>query len=1839
MRRPALARLGRIGKSVARIALWATAVVVMLALALLLALRTGPGRRAILRVALPLVNAKMAAHLSVHGIDGDVLDHLVLIDARLDDAEGLEAIYARRVEVWIDWRALWHKRVHLRDLRVEGGRLTLRHLRDNRFNLAAMGKPRSEEQKKKDAEAQAKKPKKEPPLVEIDHFTVQVDGAYHPPLGHETHTGEWPRGTFDIQGAATFKGADMHFRVDRLVSEAHDPLHAHVELRGGLKVTPHGTPVGKAELTFEDVAVTVITEGDEIAHLNAALHPRGRWQLHAEGGGPLSDLHAQALLSGPAGSVSVVGQMGRMFPGIRWRASVVASGLDPGLDWRNMPRGQIDLALAGAGVRNEGAMVLERLLALADGVRVEGQGHSDFRGHGDGELRASLDSLARIGDMGVRVDGVDELDGRVAVTATLGRDAAGPRVDATVRAGGLWMRHGRLKTKARMLEAHAQLGPTRPLTLRLATRDVEIDGVGIARRAQPLSVAVREANVVVRGDLETKRFAVELAAAMPDGARGRAGLHAHVGDDAIDVRLDSTEVSYGGRRYVLPEPAAIHVTGSGPRPHIVARVAGARIDTRVHFGHERLTVDARLDVADLARLTRASAIRLSGAAHARANLDLGEHLRIDARVEADRVHGPHVAIERLTVTLRSVDLVGDARVEGSQLKLGTMTLGKLVAHARASRDRFTAVLSGEHSGARGATRLRVDVDGTWHTDGLRLVDADLVVRDADLDLPAQSWRLAEPAHLVAHDGRVTLRGLRARSGLGELGIDGRFERGGIDVTVALRDGDLEELSRATGHPGLLPSARWSGRVHVAGTPTAPLVDAQLDARAAQTVAWYGLGFNAVHLSAYADSRHAILHADARGHGDTRIVVDVHGTPRQDDGRFVAIASTLDRVQLSVHGHRWELRDPCVIDVAERLSLSSCRLGSGRAEIALSGAAPLSSSSRDPAFDLTLSTRHLDLRDLFALLAPGHQEPPKTDFDIRAHLAGTRVAPVVDVALSGRGSEIDEGGLPENVNYKISAHWEANRVRGQASMRQAGMSLGIGATFDLPTKLDGREQPIQLALEARPVPFFKIRQLLPPALADLRGFFSLRLTATGTTRNPNFRGELHMPSWGLDNLKDNNTVVNMAYDGQELVLNSVTSFEAQSLIGSLLRLHPPRNSGTVTMELRAPVDFVRLVHAPRDALHALVHDAPLTASAEVRDVDLRKVPLQLLGFDTPLTRGRVDGAVRFAGTLHRPSLHADVHALNLGKPGVIEAVDVDGSVAWEAGRIKLSGSAGLRGAPLLTFSGQAQLDGRRLFDGDGWQNGTLAIDIDVPKYDLTRLRNLQPRLHAIDGTMRAGAQIRGTWAVPDLFVTAHGRDVGLSHARFARIDGEARLADRRWRFTVDGDQVEGGRAHVAGELSRDWNRPMSMSIETRALDVGFLGALWEEIGDVHGILDARVEVGGTRAHPEPSGWATLERGTFNFRHDPRRYEAALVMRVDGTRATLNRLSLRSGDGTLEATGKAQLDGLWPTELSLSAKARRFEAAYGSASARFDADFEVAGSRTDGAFRGQLKLDRGSIQLPDLTGVGVAQRTDALADVRYDDARAQKTEAGREAGRGVFIAARIDGPLELRSREADLDLVGDLAVNIAGGALGIDGVVEARRGTMELLGRRYDVDRAMLAFSGRADNPELHVRVTRRIGAATVAVVIEGNAKNPEVHLSCEPPVYDQSQLVGLILAGQPHSDRIGIHELQQQITGLLSALVIRKIQEQLAPTLPVDVSRPLDVQSYAEFSQSPLELGRFVSDRIYVRYGQRSGSRLGRSAANAEEASAEYRLGKGFQLSTTFGDAGVGGVYLFWTKKN
>lgn len=1825
-----------IGFIVTRVVAWTLGSASLLVLALLLALSSAPGRRALLRVGLWAANRAVQGHVSVRALEGNVLDRLVLLDARLEDSEGQEIVDARRVEVDLDWRALLHERIHVRDLRMDATRLTLRHLQDNRLNLAALGKPSPPGAKKPKDDA-GKKPS--PLRVELDHFKLQIDGAYHPPRGHEGNPLNWPRGTFDIEGGMKMAGGEVKIDVFRLVSDSRDPLQAHVELRGELTITPHKLPNGGALMTFGDVALTVESDGREIARLMPGLKTLGRWQVRVTGGGPLTGLRAHVIISAPAGNLTAEGGLAVLYPGVRWNAILSGDGLDPAAIWSGAPAGKLQLSLRGQGAPDGGEVIVERLRAALAGVRLDAHGQSDFAGHGTGAMTASIDSLTRLTPLGVLPPELRQLDGAVAVEATLARDAKGPRVAGTARLSRLKLRQAATSVTLRSAVAHGSWAAGKPATVTLDGRGLDV------QKSQKPQLALATLAVALHG--LPARFGGSIAAVLGDGTSLRTTLNGGVAGHAADLRVETVTVdspaSRGGRHFALPSPLVLHATGTPQDSRLTARFAGAILAAHSTLNQGELGSQFTLDVPDAAPLGRiAGAAVVTGKLHASGTVQAGAALKLDVDVTGDGLAGLGASIDEVRLHLSSVDLHGQARVDLTGLAAGERKLATLSLRADGEPDHMRVTLDGV--APDGSTRLRGEIDGRWQTHGLHVDSADLAFRTLDLDLPRQAWKLVKPARLTVDGRNGVLRGFQLRSGMGEVDLDGSWRNGVLDATVSLHDGDLVELARVLGKPGILPAARWSGKLHLAGTVASPLVEAQLEARAADTVVWYGVAFNVLSLTAYADSTHVQLHADAHGRNDSRITIDAHGAPRRDavdPSRFVALAASIDKLRVSAHGRTWDVLEPCLLDVgsASRITVDHCRIGSGRAEIGVKGSAPLTPAAA-PGIDLTLSTRHLNLRDLGDLAAPGHKQQPLTDFNIQAQVTGTKAAPIVDLAVSGKGAQVDEG-IPENVNYNIRAHYQDKRVHGSASMRQVGLSLGVGATFDVPITLEGPDQPIALQLEARPVPFFKIRDSLPPAIANVKGFFTLRLTASGTTHHPQLRGEIHMPSWQLDDLKDNDTVVDFVYRDGWLKVNSETSFNATSLVGAILRIQPQRNSGTVSVELRAPLDLFKLVTSPHQAVHALMHDAPLTGSAELRRLDLTKVPLQTIGIAAPLN-GTFDGSIHLEGTLHRPRLNAQLAAKGLTRIGSFDRADLQASLELANGRLHVAGGAAVRGAPLATFKGEAELDAQRLVDDEGWQRGKLDIDFAVPGYALSRLHDLQPRLHAIEGWLHGAGTIRGTWGAPDVKLAGRIDKLMLAGARFTHVVGDARYLARRWRFGVNAAaDGNAGRLRASGDVAADETAPLDVQVDANDLDVRFLAALWEQIGEVGGTAQAHVAIAGTRADPQPSGTLALTDGRFAFRRDPRHYKGALSLRVDGQAATLTELTVRGDDGgSLVASGRAQLQGLKATEMTMSAKAQRFTVGLGSAQARLDADFTLSGDRTDNRFHGRLDIHRGTIVLPELPGGDSALPMGELADVSYKDSRSQHSAMQRQTGQGAFIVTKIEGPLQLRGREADLDLVGELGVTVAGGALGLEGVVESTRGSIELLGHRYVVERGQLAFAGAVNDPELHLRASRRIGAVTIAVVIEGTAQHPDVRLSADPPVYDQTQLVSLVLAGRTGEDRVAVGELNRQITGLLSAVVIQKIEQQVAPTLPIDVVRPLDQQSYAELSQSPLEVGRYVTDRIYVSYEHRFGSRMGRSEANANEARAEYKLGsKGhWQLDTTFGDGGVGGIYIFWSTK-
>ncbi len=676
-----------------------------------------------------------------------------------------------------------------------------------------------------------------------------------------------------------------------------------------------------------------------------------------------------------------------------------------------------------------------------------------------------------------------------------------------------------------------------------------------------------------------------------------------------------------------------------------------------------------------------------------------------------------------------------------------------------------------------------------------------------------------------------------------------------------------------------------------------------------------------------------------------------------------------------------------------------------------------------------------------------------------------------------------------------------------------------------------------------------------------------------------------------------------------------------------------------VELHAPVDLVALLREPRHAFAAFAHDLPVRATVALKNVDIDKLPMQVVGLRAPFTGGHINAELEVDGPLGAPHVGGKWVATGLSKPGRIEELDVNGELDYQHRVVRVAADGHLGKQTVLAVRGQAVLDVPRALAGEPWRDGAVQLDVDVPATELAPLPGVPLFLEPIAGAVRAHGRLRGTFAEPLVDVRLDGDDLRSGPAELRRIAGT--LAYRQARFILHADAAEpaGGTLRVAALIPTDPAEEADLDVTARGWDIRGMALADPQIGSLGGTLDGNWQLHGARRGSVPSagGTMTLTTGAFALRGDPRLYHADTVsLSLAPGRVTVPRFALLTDGGVLEAQGTATLDGWRVRQLSLAADARHFVFSLGSLKATLNAHWALTAERTARQWESRIDLDDGQIDLPELVDGRNIQSLSPLADVHFADARAQKS-ARDAAGRHGQLDVRLTGPLRLRSDELSVDLGGDVTITL-GRDLELHGTAQGGGGQFQLFGRRYLIDRLEAIFDGAPENPTLHARISRQVADAKLVLTIDGTAADPHVTLTSEPPIYDPTQLVGLVLEKGPAGGaRLSLRDFDHRMVGIFSGTLLRHLRAQLAHALPVDIIRP-DEGSYTALVDAPGEVGRFVSDRVYVQYQHHFGSQIGRSAENTDEAQVRYRFAKSYELDTVFGDQGVAGIFLYWTRR-
>ncbi len=528
-----------------------------------------------------------------------------------------------------------------------------------------------------------------------------------------------------------------------------------------------------------------------------------------------------------------------------------------------------------------------------------------------------------------------------------------------------------------------------------------------------------------------------------------------------------------------------------------------------------------------------------------------------------------------------------------------------------------------------------------------------------------------------------------------------------------------------------------------------------------------------------------------------------------------------------------------------------------------------------------------------------------------------------------------------------------------------------------------------------------------------------------------------------------------------------------------------------------------------------------------------------------------------------------------------------SVRAGAGRVQLSDVLALRWDGLDVQLGEARTD--------------VQLRADIEPFRLAPLlRRVQPGI-GWEGDLRLAAKVdlrMGERMEADLVFERRDGDLHISSEEGLLLLGltDVRLGlvarDGRWTMTplFRGRSLGEVSGSATVQTTPDSRRPpdsapLTGSLQARVADIGIWGP-WVPAGwRLAGELRTQAQLSGTLGRPQLTGDVSGTRiAVRNLLQGISVSDGTLAIKLDGDRARIEQMSVKSGEGTLSVTGEAELGTQPRARLAIEAKKFRVIG-------RVDRNAVASGSAQllftpeRGQLDGRFALDEGLFD---------ASRSDAPS--LDDDVTVQRPGDGRTAEReepapkrnfALNLELDLGEKLRIKGRGLDTGLRGGLKLSTPGGRLAINGSIRTDQGTYAAYGQKLEIERGIITFIGPADDPRLDILALRPNIDVRVGVAITGTVVTPRVRLYSEPDMGETEKLSWLVLGRAP--DGLGRNDtalLQRAAVALLSGEGDAPADQLLSRLGIDDVSLR---QGDTDVRETVVSLGKQLSRRWYLGY--------------------------------------------------
>lgn len=439
-----------------------------------------------------------------------------------------------------------------------------------------------------------------------------------------------------------------------------------------------------------------------------------------------------------------------------------------------------------------------------------------------------------------------------------------------------------------------------------------------------------------------------------------------------------------------------------------------------------------------------------------------------------------------------------------------------------------------------------------------------------------------------------------------------------------------------------------------------------------------------------------------------------------------------------------------------------------------------------------------------------------------------------------------------------------------------------------------------------------------------------------------------------------------------------------------------------------------------------------------------------------------------------------------------------------------------------------------------------------------------------------------------------------------LDLRADVAGSSLRTQLALDGTRTGSARVDGTVQMlggrvDQDSPLRMTANADMASIAWLAPLAGQRDlELDGSLKLALTGGGTIGTPSLSGTVNGDALAVRWpEQGVRLRNGQLRAQLAGDRLLLQRLYLEGVQGNATADGSVRFgaDGAMQLRLvanKLEALSRPDRTVVVSGEANLVRDAERF------TLDGRFKADRALIEFAPQGRPTMSD--DVIVLGRGAPAAPQKKEA--EVPLSINLAADLGDDFHLRGLGIDAYLAGSARVRMVGNSdPRVNGTIRVVSGTYAAYGQKLTIDRGVLTFSGRYDNPALDVLAVRKQPEGTqlsetnveAGVQVRGTAQSPQARLVSTPSVPDSEKLSWLVLG---HGMEGTSGNEKDVLSAAAGALLGGKggtggITSKLANSLGVDElglsqARGGDAEGLAN---TVVTVGKRISSRAYLSFEQ------------------------------------------------